>query len=422
MHIDLVTSLVALSALLGVKGLWMLIASLQRDEQYRKEMRIWAGANLLMGAAYGLFSTRGTLPLAWSLVVGNLLFASAYCGYALALASLFKQRQHLGLMLGSIVLSTALLYYTELVLGTSSYRILILMALTVVVWTLAFSYCLQGWRKRPSAHVGVMTLLFLSIILVSITRLVLGWLAGDYGYKTLPTQSPALTLTTFVLVLAPPLLTVGFFLICAERTTVKLRQLATQDALTGIYNRRCALAFANKALAQHQRQGTPLSCIMMDLDNFKQINDNYGHAGGDAVLMEVAQVVTARIRQGDIFGRFGGEEFVIFLPGTALAQARALAETLRRALRAEPVWFNNMAISVSASFGVAQGEDGDDLAALSRRADKVLYQAKHQGRNRVVSQPLPSPAPGAGSGQTATDPSTTTPPAGAAPSPPPAGS
>ncbi|WKE64608.1 GGDEF domain-containing protein [Gallaecimonas kandeliae] len=383
MQLDIVTSLVALGYLLLFKGLWMLVASYTHEQQNAMELRIWAASNLLIGLAYGLFSTRGELPLLLSLVLGNFLFACGFGGYSIALARMFGQRTILGLVVASIALGTALLYWTEIVQGSAAYRMPILALLTIVVWVLSFLHCFQEYRRRPSPHVAAMTLVLLSIILVSFVRLALAYVTDNYGYQGLPVQYLGLKITTFVLVLAPPLLTVGFFLLCTERTQQKFKELATLDPLTGVRNRRSSLFLADRALGT----GNELSCIMLDLDHFKRINDCHGHGGGDAVLTHLAAIVNGRLRKGDIFGRFGGEEFVIFLPGTNLAEADQLAEALRLALVNNPLTFEGKAIPFTASFGVAQWQKGESLSALTGRADKALYQAKDAGRNQVVSLP-----------------------------------
>lgn len=385
MQIDLITSLFSLAVLLILMGLWMLAASFTRDEAHRQQMRLWALANLVMGIAYGLFSSRLTLPLSWTLVLANFLLAIAYGAYALALASLFGQRRYLLIKALSIVLSTLGLYYFEIIRGDSSYRILLLAGLTLVVWGLALLHCIGAWKTHHSPHVIFMTLTLVSLILVSLVRLLAAWLSHDFGYQVLPDFSAIIKTTTFVLILAPPLLTVGFFMICADYTQQRFKTLANLDSLTGINNRRAALAQAEQALAHQHRHGGALSCVMMDIDHFKTVNDSHGHAVGDEVLKKLATLVQGRIRKGDIFGRFGGEEFVLFLPATTQEQAVKLADALRQAIAGTQLTgANGEALQVTASFGVAQRLDRDEsLNQLTSRADKALYGAKHQGRNRV---------------------------------------
>jgi diguanylate cyclase (GGDEF)-like protein len=159
-------------------------------------------------------------------------------------------------------------------------------------------------------------------------------------------------------------------------------QLAETDYLTKIYNR---LKFDNifiSEIMRAQRYKTSLCLIIFDIDNFKKINDTYGHHTGDTVLIEMAKVVSNNIRSTDIFARWGGEEFVILTPNTDIEHARELAERLRVAIEG---YVFNESISVTCSFGVAEFREGDTKDALSKRADDALYEAKRSGKNRVFT-------------------------------------
>ena len=152
------------------------------------------------------------------------------------------------------------------------------------------------------------------------------------------------------------------------------------DYLTGIYNRRMFDGLMTAEIARSCRYNSTLSLIMMDIDYFKQVNDTLGHTAGDHVLQKIAELISGRIRNYDIFSRWGGEEFVIMAPKNDLARAAELAEILREAI--EQFDFGN-GLRITASFGVTQycsGEQADDFVG---RADTALYQAKRNGRNRV---------------------------------------
>jgi diguanylate cyclase (GGDEF)-like protein len=167
----------------------------------------------------------------------------------------------------------------------------------------------------------------------------------------------------------------------------RLQELATLDALTNVYNRRHFLELANKEFARARRYQTPLSIIMLDVDRFKQINDSYGHAGGDEMLKALAQLCCGEIREIDVFGRIGGEEFAICLPGTPLSDAQQVAERLRCSIATAEVPLEGAQATFTISLGVAEFHNGDkDFAILLRRADLALYEAKEMGRNQVVVQ------------------------------------
>ncbi len=161
--------------------------------------------------------------------------------------------------------------------------------------------------------------------------------------------------------------------------------LATQDALTGLANRRRLDALLHSELERSHRLGGGFSVLMVDIDHFKRVNDRLGHSAGDAALREAAACMAGALRSVDTVGRFGGEEFLVLLPGDSLAQARACAERLREAVaRLRPPALGGGAITVS--LGVAQYRSGDDAQSLLARADAALYRAKAGGRNRVEDQ------------------------------------
>lgn len=164
-----------------------------------------------------------------------------------------------------------------------------------------------------------------------------------------------------------------------------VRHQARSDALTGAYNRRYFFSQAELEFSRAERHGKPLSIILLDLDNFKDINDTYGHLTGDYVLQCVAQRCRDSIRPADIIGRFGGEEFTILLPETDLAGARRLADRLRTQIAQPLVDANRESIHVTASVGVAsKGEDTPDVDILLNKADEAMYAAKRAGGNQVA--------------------------------------
>jgi diguanylate cyclase (GGDEF)-like protein len=177
--------------------------------------------------------------------------------------------------------------------------------------------------------------------------------------------------------------------VAAESTAAALRRLAETDALTGIPNRREATARVEREIQRSLRYGGPLALLLFDLDGFKSVNDRLGHEGGDRALRRAAALALGTLRSTDVCGRWGGEEFLIALPGIGLEGGRDAAERLRRALEGERAEGEP---PLTASFGVTAFVRGDTLEALVRRADTALYEAKRRGRNRV--EELAPPPPG----------------------------
>jgi diguanylate cyclase (GGDEF)-like protein len=163
----------------------------------------------------------------------------------------------------------------------------------------------------------------------------------------------------------------------------RIEQLALRDPLTGCYNRRFLMESLARERSRSERLGTTFSICLIDIDHFKAINDSLGHAAGDAVLKDLPALATAGLRAMDVFGRFGGEEFLLILPGTAREGAQAAAERVRRAIEAARIAALE-GRSVTATIGAAQLVKGEDITALLARADRALYAGKAGGRNRVV--------------------------------------
>lgn len=166
----------------------------------------------------------------------------------------------------------------------------------------------------------------------------------------------------------------------------KLSQAATHDALTGLLNRRAADEFMDQEVLRAQRQGTPMSVLMIDIDFFKKVNDQHGHAGGDHVLQTLARLLKARARATDLVARWGGEEFLVLLPDTPTAGAQEMAEQLRLAVEKAPLLWQEASVPITVSIGVATRSGGTfQASALVASADEALYQAKNSGRNRVCA-------------------------------------
>jgi diguanylate cyclase (GGDEF)-like protein len=177
----------------------------------------------------------------------------------------------------------------------------------------------------------------------------------------------------------------------------RLHYQATHDSLTGLLNRAAALEALRTELERANRQDLALSVILADVDHFKQINDTYGHAVGDAVLCEAAHRMKSSVRVYDTVGRYGGEEFLFILPGCTGANAVMQADRLRTCITEHPIELSRLSISFTVSMGVVIRDSGvpDDLDTLIQEADAALYQAKILGRNRVVrsgSTEMPPPA------------------------------
>lgn len=168
-----------------------------------------------------------------------------------------------------------------------------------------------------------------------------------------------------------------------KRLEDRLVELATTDALTGLYNRGYGSQLLNRELARAERSGQPLSFILMDVDYFKSINDQFGHAIGDQVLIEISKTLQGRIRDVDMAARWGGEEFVIILPDTPLAGAEKVAQQLQTGIRSLTKPDSN---HLSMSMGVTEYRANESVSKLLKRADRLMYRAKNTGRDRIEAR------------------------------------
>ncbi len=182
-----------------------------------------------------------------------------------------------------------------------------------------------------------------------------------------------------------------------EDANAKLRTMAMTDPLTGIFNRRCVMDVGDKLFNASRRYKWDLAVVLIDIDHFKRVNDTYGHAAGDEVLKQVAAAVHGRLRDSDVFGRLGGEEFIVLAPEADLQAAHLLATGLMETLAGAGLQWNGIPLTLTISTGIALCQPDDkSLAAVFERADQAMYQAKHQGRNQIVIDPATATLPKAG--------------------------
>jgi diguanylate cyclase (GGDEF)-like protein len=165
----------------------------------------------------------------------------------------------------------------------------------------------------------------------------------------------------------------------------QLRFMAMHDSLTRVLNRVAFFEMFEHEVARARRRSTSLALIMADVDHFKQINDQFGHLGGDTVLREIARRMSSTLRASDAMGRYGGEEFVIVAPDCTGADAMTLADRFRAAVCADPIEVGQGVVTVTMSLGAAATRDMDLSDQLLRAADEALYKAKQGGRNRIVA-------------------------------------
>ncbi len=167
-----------------------------------------------------------------------------------------------------------------------------------------------------------------------------------------------------------------------QKMSEEIKRLSEEDYLTKLYNRRKIHEVIDNEISRSKRYNSTFAVILLDIDNFKNTNDSFGHNTGDKVLVEISDIIRRTIRESDISSRWGGEEFLVFCPQTTSEGAFSLAEKLR--INIEQNEFEDVGYK-TASFGVARIEHGDSVQSLIHRADEALYSAKNSGKNMVMA-------------------------------------
>ena len=373
----IVTSLVTSGALLVLNG-----------NQRNDGLQYWAGGLLLSALAHTLLLLYGRIPNLLTVVLGNVLLSSALASFWLAVRRFHGLALHWARTL-------ALLAAIALLMWLFQHQF----ASRVVVsgFTLSLQAALVLWVLRQRAlgaeqqrsRGALLLVCGLGLIVLTLLLRAAAALFFSLNIASILQSNLVQTLTFMVSFLATLVSSFGFVFMAKERADQANLRLASQDPLTGAANRRALMQALETELARASRQHTPLALLMVDIDHFKRVNDHYGHLAGDHVLRHIVGVLRQRLRASDVLGRYGGEEFMVLLPGTDLHGAAQLAEQLRQAVQAAPCEWQGQHIPFTVSIGVAASADtpadpSRTSEALLQAADQALYRAKDDGRNRVA--------------------------------------
>lgn len=254
--------------------------------------------------------------------------------------------------------------------------------LMVALHLLMMAALVQAWRGG-SRLAGFMLVAWLPLAAIGV-----GWLAHAFSGET-PGRISAAWLDwglLSALVFSAVVLALGLAdrMLDFRRERDHAKEHALRDALTGVFNRAGIEHRIDWAILNSRAEREALSLLFLDLDNFKRINDNFGHAIGDNCLRAVVRTVSAELQYGDQFGRLGGEEFVLALAASGAQRALNVAERIRRRVERNCMQVDGAPVGLTLSIGVAECHRGDTVASLIERADKAMYAAKHAGRNRVI--------------------------------------
>ena len=346
-------------------------AYLIRDlKQYRGVIAaLLANLCAAMGLMLRLFADQ--LPIFLTVILSNMLILAGTAMFYIALSQFTGFAYSKAFLIGifATVLSF-LLYFTYFVdeVGT---RVIVLSlgSITLVSLLIHQLWKIQKTALRLSANLMLVSFLIYGLFLVISTISIL--LAPPLDASNLTPVQSATYLFAFALSF---FWSMGFILMVSQRLRNDLMEVATIDVLTHIPNRRATQAFLERELSRIQRDQSEFSVLLIDLDNFKQVNDRWGHATGDYVLVKTADIFQSMIRKHDWAGRWGGEEFLIILPGPSDAQV--LAERVRRAIADSEYSHGSASLKITISIGVACATFADQIDEILKSADQALYKAK----------------------------------------------
>lgn len=365
-------------------GLLLAVVARALPANLRPAVNPWVAATLLQPVGFVLLTQRDVLPPWLTIVVANGLIALAFAAYGLALRRFYQLPTRPGLLALMVALAVATSAWWGLVQPDLTQRLIAISL--VLAWTLGYSAWTIYRRsdaRGPIRHVAGGA--FLGAALIMAYRSVV--LLYDPGQVTGVFQLTHVQVLTYALgSVLPVVATLGFLLLCTERSQRELERAARVDYLTGVYNRRAIEELGTRAIAAARRHGMSLAALVVDIDHFKQINDELGHAAGDRALVRAVDRIRDELRAEDLLGRLGGEEFIVLMPSTDSASAVAAAERIREAFSAQPLELGEQRRPVTLSIGVAVLAPADrQFSQLLQRADRAMYAAKKAGRDLVMA-------------------------------------
>ncbi|MDH5631604.1 MAG: GGDEF domain-containing protein [Gammaproteobacteria bacterium] len=391
---DILTLYLVLFGVLFVQAITLYrAASLNREETGIND---WALSALMFGISMAMIALIIALPHIFDRKILRDLFVGmsnsvSMAGYILLWTGL-RRFYKKTVISYSVLLQLALLFFLVTSMATATpyapdWRVISSTIAIVIVIGLIVSELLGGSSTgNPAVRmiIGALAVLFLAIL--SRPLLMYG---GSLNFVEANTLASKILSASSILVCI--VLTPSIILLTNERISERLRELAIKDSLTGILNRRAFFEYAERYIADLNRHAVTMAVCLIDLDHFKQVNDNHGHAMGDQILSRFADLARSFIRETDLFGRYGGEEFAFIFRNSTKEQAAEIIERLRFACNRIQPGAGSGGIEFSAGLCDVSGPDPEArIDRLLDLADQALYQAKRDGRNRVVlAEPLP---------------------------------
>jgi diguanylate cyclase (GGDEF)-like protein len=374
-------TILGISTLSAVLAL-IVMGSLARNGIPGSREWCWANATLAIGMVLAL--TRATSPAILSIVLANAAIGATALLQLVGMRRFF--RRHTNMVLLSIVYvgMVCLIIYFQYVNERFALRVLVFSVYHAgMSFALGTTVFLNRPPERPKyAYAFMIGIAYASAVVNAVRGVV--YLMGIAPPGGPLTPTPLHVFFLGVGTMAAPALTIGMVMMAHDRMSAILERHANIDYLTDLPGRRAFIERAANECARAQRFVRPLTIAILDIDFFKQINDSYGHAGGDDVLVHFAALLRSSTRASDTAGRIGGEEFALLLPETSGLSAHQVLERVRDRLSARPCVIGQRQVICTFSAGVAQMAEGESLDSLMERADRALYRAKQGGRDQTV--------------------------------------
>ncbi len=375
-----IRSAIMVGALLNALiAIMLLIVRKTLPANFQNSLSWWWFGLLLQPAGFVLIALRGHVPAFISVVLANMMIAAALACFAIAMRMFtgVRQRRAYAALLVLFAGVFAICFSGDLLSRIVSLSLL---------HTLLLAFCARAIYRQElkiTRVSHVLAGLFVIGALSMAARATYHIVSHDPIIDIFSMRWPTI-LSYGMGGLLPIVGTIGFLLMCTERSQKDLERMASEDPLTGAYNRRALAEFGMREMARARRHGIPLSVILIDIDYFKKINDELGHAAGDLALIETVRRLQKNLRSEDYLGRMGGEEFLILLPDTDIQQAQVLAQRIREEFASHPMVLLEQHRSITLSGGITLLSASDNIFDdMLRRADDAMYTAKVLGRNRM---------------------------------------
>jgi diguanylate cyclase (GGDEF)-like protein len=384
---DIRSALLVGALLTAVVGGLLLLVTRGFPPSYRLSMYWWVAGTLMLPASFVTMAARDFVPLWVSVVLSNAFVVGGFAAYAIALEifhGLPRRRLRLWLLATAVVLSSV---WLAQVIHSPALRlsVVVLLMATMLACVISNLYGSSRSRGRTRHILGSVVVLAVAILVYRAVTMYL---------------DPSLVTAVFALSrvqvfsyavgsVLPVVASFGFLLMCTERSQRDLERAARVDYLTDCYNRRAIEELGARAIAAARRHGMPLAVLVIDIDHFKKINDELGHAAGDLALVQAVGRIRTTLRTEDLLGRLGGEEFIVLMPNTDSSAAVVAGERIRQTFSATPLPLDGELRKVTLSVGAAVLAPADrQFSQLLLRADRAMYAAKNAGRDLVISDAM----------------------------------